>query len=151
MLKALLNNGLKISSKKCQVLERNYNILGIPFFNDKTVCVKLLRSRLEAIQKLKPPTTVKGCRSFRGMANFLSLFCPELQKLLQQISNLTRKGRQFILEEEQQNAFDEMKRILQKPPVLHLLDNKGRFHSYSDTNTFSQEVLCIRFRMANEN
>ena len=33
---------------------------------------------LEAIQKLKTPTTVKGYRSFAGMVNFLSLFGPEL-------------------------------------------------------------------------
>ena len=46
------------------------------FIKDRRVCVKLLWSRLEAIQKLKPPTMVKGCRSFTGMVNFLSLFCP---------------------------------------------------------------------------
>ena len=58
------------------------------------------RSRLEAIQKLKLPTTVKGCRSFVGMVNFLSIFCPELQKLLKPIYDLTREGRQFILEDQ---------------------------------------------------
>ena len=66
------------------------------FIKNSKVCVKPLWSRLEAIQKLKPPTTVKGCRSFAGMANSFSLFCPELQKLLKPIYNLTRKGRQFI-------------------------------------------------------
>ena len=71
------------------------------FIKDKRVCVKPLRSRLEAIQKLKSPTTVKGCSSFPGMVNFLSLFCPKLQKLLKLIYDLTKKGRQFILEEEQ--------------------------------------------------
>ena len=34
------------------------------------------------MQKLKVPTTVKGCRSFAGMVNFLSLFCLELQNIL---------------------------------------------------------------------
>ena len=51
------------------------------FIEDRRVCIKPLRSRLEAIQKLKPPTTVKGCRRLAGMVNFLSVFCPELQKL----------------------------------------------------------------------
>ena len=61
------------------------------FIQDKRVCAKPLRSRLEAIQKLQPPTTVKGCRGFAGMINFLSMFCPELQKLLKSIYFLTRK------------------------------------------------------------
>ena len=55
------------------------------FIQDRRVCVKPLRSRLEAIQNLPPPTTVKGCGSFAGMVNFLSMFCLELQKLLKPI------------------------------------------------------------------
>ena len=47
-------------------------------------------SRLETIKKLKPPTTVKGCRGFAGMVNFLSLFSPELQTLFKPIYDLTR-------------------------------------------------------------
>ena len=61
----------------------------------KKVCVKPLRSRLEAIQRLQTPKTAKGCRSFAGVVNFLSMFCPELQKLLKPIYDLTRKGKPF--------------------------------------------------------
>ena len=38
----------------------------------------------------------KGCTSFVGMVNFVSIFCPELQRLLKPIYDLTRKGRQLI-------------------------------------------------------
>ena len=87
-----------------------------------------------AIQKLKPHTTVKGCRSFARMVNFMSIFCPELQKLLKPIYDLTRKGRHFIRGEEQQATFEEVKGKLQKPPVLNMSNRKGRFLLYSDTN-----------------
>ena len=50
---------------------------------------------------------------------------------------LTRKGRQFILREEQQIAFDEVTSRLVKLPVLHIPNNKGRFHLYSDTSKFA--------------
>ena len=73
------------------------------------MCIRPLRSQIEAIQKLEPPMTIKGCRSFPGMVNFVSIFCPEHQKLLKPIHDLTRKGRQFIWGEEQQKAFDEIK------------------------------------------
>ena len=59
------------------------------FIENKKVYIKSLRSRLEAIQKLQPPTTVKGCRSFTEMVNILSMFCPGLQKLLKLIYDLT--------------------------------------------------------------
>ena len=91
LLKALLKNGLKISPKKGQLFRTNLHYTGNEIFiKDKRVCVKPLQSRLEAIQKLQPPTTIKGCRSFAGMVNFLSMFCPELHKLLKPIYDLTR-------------------------------------------------------------
>ena len=79
LLKVLLMNGLKISLKKCQLFRTNSQYMGNEIFiQDKRVCVKPLRSSLEAIQKLQPPTMVKGCRSFARMVNFLGMFCPDL-------------------------------------------------------------------------
>ena len=107
------------------------------FIKDRKVCVKPLRSRLEAIQKLWLPTKPKGCKSFAGMVNFLSMFCPELQKLLKPIYNLTRKGRQFIWGKEQQEAFKEIKHRLIKAPILHMPNCEGRFHLYLDKSKFA--------------
>ena len=36
-------------------------------------------------------------------------------------------------------AFNEIKKRLVKPPVLHLPDIKGRFHLYSDTSIFATD------------
>ena len=107
------------------------------FIRNKRVCVNPLRSRIEAIQKLNPPMMIKECRSFVGMVNFVSIFCPELQGLLKPISDLMQKGRHFIWGEEQQKAFNEIKSRLQRPPVLHLPDRQGRFQLYSDTSKFA--------------
>ena len=107
------------------------------FIQNKRVCIKPLRIRLEAIQKLQPPTTVKRCRSFVGMVNFLSMFCSELQKLLKPIYDLTRKSRPFVWGKEQQDSFQEIKCRLIKPPVLHMPNTTGRSHLYSDTSKFA--------------
>ena len=138
LLKALGKNGLKISPKKCQLLKTDLQYMGNTIFiRNNRVCVRPLRSQIEAIQKLKPPTTIKGCQSFAGMVNFVSIFCPKLQKRLKSIYDLTRKGRQFLWEEEQQKAFEEIKHRLQRPPVLHLPNRHGRFQLYSDTSKFA--------------
>ena len=88
------------------------------FIKDKRVCIKPLRNRIEAILKLEPPKTPKGCRSFTGMVNFLSMFGPKLQKVLKPIYDSTRKGRHFIQGKEQQEAFEEIKRRLFKAPSI---------------------------------
>ena len=71
------------------------------------------------------------------MVNFLSMFCPELQKLLKPIYDLTRKGRQFIRGKEQQEVFEEIKWKLIKAPILHMSNCEQRFHLYSDMSKFA--------------
>ena len=63
ILNALLKNGLKVSPKKCQLFRTSLQYMGNEIFiENKKVCVKPLRNRLEAIQRLQPPKTPKGCR-----------------------------------------------------------------------------------------
>ena len=68
---------------------------------------------------------IKECRHFAGMVNFVSIFCPDPQKLLKPIYDHTRKGRHLVWGGEQQKAFEEIKGRLQRPPVLHLPDRQG--------------------------
>ena len=138
LLKALLKNGLKTLPKKCQLFKTELQYMGKTIFiKDRKVCVKPLRSRIEAILKLEPPKMPKGCRSFAGMVNVVSMLCLELQKLLKPIYNLTRKGRPFIWGKEQQEAFEEIKMRLVRAPVLHMPNRQGRFHLYSDTSKYA--------------
>ena len=152
LLKALLKSGLKISPKKCQLFRTSLQYTGNEIFiENKKLSVKPLRSRLEAIQKLQPPETPKGCRSFVGVVNFLSMFCLELQKLLKPIYDLTRKERPFNWGKEQQDSFEEIKCRLVKPPVLHMPNKTGRFHLYSDTANLQLVAHCTRYKMVRPN
>ena len=138
ILSDLLENRLKISPKKCQLFKNKLQYMGNEIFiESKKICVKPLRNRLEAIQKLQPPKTPKGSRSFAGVVSFLSMFCPELQKLLKPIYDLTRKGRPLHRGKEQQDSFVEMKHRLVTPPVLHMPNKTVRFHLYSDTSKYA--------------
>ena len=60
-IKALCKHGLKISPKKCQLFKTKLQYMGNTIFTEnRHVCIKPLRRRLEAIQKLKPPVTLTG-------------------------------------------------------------------------------------------
>ena len=89
---------------------------------------------------------IKECRSFMGMVNFVSIFCPELQGLLKPIYDLMQEGRHFIWGKEQQEAFIEIKSRLQRPPILHLADRQGRFQLYSDTSKFATGSALYQIR-----
>ena len=135
LLKSMCMNGLRLSPRKCQLFKTKLTYMGNEFsINRRTMTITPLRSRTEAINKIPTPRTPKQCKSFCGVVNYLSLFCPDLQKLLKPIVELTRKDRPFMWGEAQEKAFNEVKLRLKNPPVLYLPRAKGRFVLYSDTS-----------------
>ena len=98
-----------------------------------TTTEKQARSYTKTTAHFHSERLQKLCRD----GKFLSMFCPELQKLLKPIYDLTRKGRPFIWGKEQQDSFDEIKFRLIKHPDLHMSNRTGRFHLYSDTSKFA--------------
>ena len=70
--KALLKNGLKISPRKCQLFKTELQYMGnIIFIKDRKVCVRPLRSRVEAILKLNPLECQRVVEALQGWLTFL--------------------------------------------------------------------------------
>ena len=135
LLQSMCKNGLRLSPKKCQLFRTKLTYMGNEFMISKRqMTITPFRSRTEAINCIPTPKTPKQCKSFCGVVNYLSLFCPDLQMLLKPIVELTKKGRPFVWGEAQENSFVEVKKRLTNPPVLHLPKAEGRFILYSDTS-----------------
>ena len=135
LFKAIIRNGLKISPRKCKLFKTELVFMGVIIkIEDGMPKMQPLKSRIDAIQKVKPPKTVKDCRSFCGMVNYMSVFLPSLQEKLIPIYFITRKGIPFYWGEEQQKAFDEIKHDVTHAPVLLMPNSKGHFVLVSDTS-----------------
>ena len=135
MLEALITHGLKLSPKKCQFFMEELVYMGNIFrISKKGIFISPIKSRVEAIMNTPSPTTPKECKSFCGVVNYLSIFCPHLQKLLGPIYDLTRKGRPFVWTEEHEKNFKIIKKQLASAPVLTLPNGTGRYILYSDTS-----------------
>ena len=68
LLVSLIVHGLKLSPRKCQLFMKHLVYLGNAFhIEDGVIMITLMKSRIEAIQKLEHPTTFKGCKSFCGV------------------------------------------------------------------------------------
>ena len=117
LLKALISHGLKLFPRKCQLFMKHLVCLGNVFhIENGVITITPMKSRMEAIQKLLPPTRVKARKSFCKVINYLSLFCKDLQKILKPIYELTRKELPFHWSEVHQKAFTDIKKMLMKPP-----------------------------------
>ena len=135
MLKALIEHGLKLSPKKCQFFKDELVYMGNIFkVTQDNITITPIKTRQEAILKTPPPTTPKECKSFCGVVNYVSLFCPHLQSLLAPIYDLTRKGKPFVWTRTHMENFMKIKKLMASPPVLTLPTSNGRYILYSDTS-----------------
>ena len=135
LLNILIEYGLRISPHKCQMFRDQLVYMGLHFMiKDGKPCFEPMKDKCDAIQNMQPLCTVKECRQFCGMVNFLSTFLPKLRQYLIPIYALTKKKAMFKWTEECQKSFDIIKECLQKPPVLRMPTGNGIFRLESDTS-----------------
>ena len=135
LFKAIMRNGLKISPRICKLFKKELVFMGITILvEDGMPKMRPLKTRIDAIQKVNPPKTIKECRSFCGMVNYMSMFLPSLQEKLIPIYFITRKGIPFYWGEEQQKEFEDIKKDVTNAPVLLMPNSTGHFVLVSDTS-----------------
>ena len=87
--------------------------------------IRMGEDRIKAIIDLKTPTTIKELRSVIGSINFVQTFIPNLVKIIEPLTALTRKSvaNLKILRNhwgpEEDAAFIKVKTLLTSAPVLH--------------------------------
>ena len=92
LFQVLIRFGLKISPHKCQLFRDKLVYMGLEFLiKDGTAHYTAMRDKCGTIRNMKAPKSVKECRTFCGMVNFLSTFCKNLRQLLIPIYELTKK------------------------------------------------------------
>ena len=79
LFQVLICFGLKISPHKCQLFGDKLVYMGLEFLiKYGTAHYTTMRDKCDAIRNMKAPKSVKECRTFCGMVNFLSTFCKNL-------------------------------------------------------------------------
>ena len=119
------------------------------YIKQKSVCATL-KKYSGGNSKTTTPKDSKRIQKFCRYGELLSMFCPELQKLLKPIYDLIRKGRPFNWGKEQQDSFEEIKQRLIKPPVLHMPIRQEDCICTLIPVNLQQLALCIKYRMANQ-
>ena len=76
------------------------------------------KAKIAIIEKLPPPSNVKGIRSFLGHAGFYRRFIRDFSKISKPLCSLLEKDSQFIFDEACLSAFSELKRKLISAPII---------------------------------
>ena len=104
--------------------------------------IEVDRAKIEAIEKLPPPSSVKGIRSFLGHAGFYRRFIKDFSQIVQPLSSLLAQETPFVFYEQCLQAFLLLKDKLVSTPIVVAPDWDLLFEVMCDTSDYAiGEVL----------
>jgi len=109
--------GLNVNWEKCRFLEKNIKYLGHII---ESGSLKPSERKTIAVKNFPKPTCFKDIQSFLGLSGYFRKFIPQYAVIARPLSNLLKKDAVFCFDEEQCHAFEALKEILSREPVLKL-------------------------------
>ena len=80
--------------------------------------IKVDKAKIETIEKLLPPSSVKGIRSFLCHVGFYRRFIKDFSKIAKPLSNLLVQGAPFEFDDQCLKAFLFLKENLVSTPIV---------------------------------
>ena len=97
-----------------------------------------------AIKDWPTPTNLKELRSFIGFCNFYCMFIANFSQIAHPLHLLTKTDQEYIWEEAQQQAFQEMKNRLTSSLVLRLPDLSKPFLVQTDASKLGTGAVLLQ-------
>ena len=95
------------------------------------------KEKVDGVLSWPEPKNVKDIRKFLGLANYYRRFIKNFAQVARPMNVLTRKDIKWQWKEEQQKAFDKLKRIFTTKPVLAAPDLDKEFRVEADASNYA--------------
>ena len=138
VLRCLEEHDLFVKPEKCTFSVQEVEFLGMIVSREG---IKMDDSKVKAIKEWPTFKTVRGVRSFLGLANFYHRFIEGYAQVTRPLNDLTKKDTLFSWKEAQQMAFDTLKLRFTTAPILAYPDNDRVFHLETDASDFATGVV----------
>ena len=94
------------------------------------------KAKIEVMQNLPLPSTVKDLRSFLGHVDFYRRFIQDFAKVSKPLTTLLCKEKDFIINEEGKRAFTMLKQALIEAPIVQSPNWDLPFEIMCDTSDY---------------
>ena len=133
---------LDVCVKKCLALswEKSHFMLreGIVFGHlVSSKGLEVDKAKVEVIQDLALPKSIRELRSFLGHVDFYRHFIQDFAKVSKPLTSILCKEKDFIIEEEGKHTFMQLKRSLVEVPILQSLNWDLPFEIMCDASDFA--------------
>ena len=125
---------LVLNWEKCHFMVQTGVVLG-HVVSSKGIEVD--KAKIEVIEKLPPPTNVKGVRSFLGHAGFYRRFIKDFSKIARPLTQLLCQDVPFNFTDECLDAFNKLKQALISAPVIQPPDWSLPFELMCDASDYA--------------
>ena len=115
VLTRLEKAGLRLNPQKCKFLANTVQYCGHTISKEG---IHTMPSKVDAIQNAPAPETVSQVRSFVGLVTYYQRFIPDMATMLNPLTSLLQKDRQFQWTPERAAAFHQVKTVLASSKVL---------------------------------
>ena len=103
------------------------------------------QEKVDGVLSWPEPKNMKDVRKFLGLANYYKKFIKNFAQVARPINVLMRKDVKWQWKQEQQKAFDELKKIFTTRPVLAAPDLDKEFRVEADASNYATGgVLSIK-------
>ena len=99
--------------------------------------IEVDKAKIETIEKLLPPSSVKGIRCFLGHVGFYRRFIKDFSKIAKPLSNLLVQGVPFEFNDQCLKAFLFLKEKLVSTPIVVAPDWNIPFELMCDTSDYA--------------
>jgi len=99
--------------------------------------IEVDKGKVELISKLPPPTSVCQIQSFLGHAGFYRRFIKDFYKISRPLCNLLTKDTPFVFDESCLEAFQTLRGVLTKAPIIQPPDWSLPFEIMGDALDFA--------------
>ena len=106
-----------------------------------TAGLEVDEEKVAVIKTLRPPTTVKGIRSFLGHAGFYKRFIKDFSKISRPLCRLLEKDVKFDFDESCRSAFEEIKSRLVTSPIMLTPDWNNDFEIMCNANDYAMGAV----------
>ena len=141
MLTKLEELGLFLKPEKCQFHQREIEYLGMIVGNGQ---VRMDPVKVQGIAQWPTPTCVKDVRSFLGFCNFYRAFISDFSNIARPLNDLTCKNRQWDWSDECERAFQALKDVCTREPVLKTPDWNKPFVMHTDASGYALGVVIAQ-------
>eukprot|EP00253_Pinus_taeda_P021936 PITA_21936 len=107
---------IRLNPHKCVFCIETSCLLG---FVVSKASIRVDPSKVEAIVKLPPPSTLRLLQSLEGKENFLHRFIPNYAEITKGFTWLLKQNTPFFWDEIADKSFDALKHALTHAPLLH--------------------------------